>query len=56
MIQGITKAFARGLRSVNKDATIGMRYGRSQGDPVKEADAAKVLIAEGADVLSTAYR
>ncbi|MDG2467423.1 MAG: BMP family ABC transporter substrate-binding protein [Alphaproteobacteria bacterium] len=51
VIQGIN-AFARGLRSVNKDATIKVVWVNSWYDPVKEADAAKVLIAEGADVLA----
>ncbi len=50
-IQGIN-SFARGLRSVNKDATIKVVWVNSWYDPVKEADAAKVLIAEGADVLT----
>ncbi|MBL6781732.1 MAG: BMP family ABC transporter substrate-binding protein [Alphaproteobacteria bacterium] len=51
VIQGIN-SFARGLRSVNKDATIKVVWVNSWYDPVKEADAAKVLIAEGADVLA----
>lgn len=51
VIQGIN-AFARGLRSVNKDASIKVVWVNSWYDPVKEADAAKVLIAEGADVLA----
>ena len=50
-IQGIN-AFARGLRSVNKDATIKVVWVNAWYDPVKEADAAKVLIAEGADILT----
>lgn len=51
VIQGIN-AFSRGLRSVNKDASIKVVWVNSWYDPVKEADAAKVLIAEGADVLA----
>jgi simple sugar transport system substrate-binding protein len=51
VIQGIN-AFARGLRSVNKDASIKVVWVNSWYDPVKESDAAKVLIAEGADVLA----
>ena len=51
VIQGIN-SFARGLRSVNKDATIKVVWVNSWYDPVKESDAAKVLIAEGADVLA----
>ena len=51
VIQGIN-AFAQGLRSVNKDAEISIVWVNSWYDPVKESDAAKVLIAEGADVLA----
>ncbi|MDP6217124.1 MAG: BMP family ABC transporter substrate-binding protein, partial [Alphaproteobacteria bacterium] len=51
VIQGIN-SFARGLRSVNKNASIKVVWVNSWYDPVKEADAAKVLIAEGADVLA----
>jgi simple sugar transport system substrate-binding protein len=51
VIQGIN-SFARGLRSVNKDASIKVVWVNSWYDPVKESDAAKVLIAEGADVLA----
>ena len=51
VIQGIN-SFARGLRSVNKDATIKVVWVNSWYDPVKEADAAKVHIAEGADILA----
>ena len=51
VIQGIN-AFAQGLRSVNKDAEISVVWVNSWYDPVKEADAAKVLIAEGADILA----
>ena len=50
MIQGIN-SFARGLRSVNKDATIKVVWVNSWYDPVKEADAAKTLISQGADVI-----
>ena len=51
VIQGIN-SFARGLRSVNKEASIKVVWVNSWYDPVKESDAAKVLIAEGADVLA----
>ncbi len=51
VIQGIN-AFARGLRSVNKKAEISIVWVNSWYDPVKESDAAKVLIAEGADILA----
>lgn len=51
VIQGIN-AFAQGLRSVNQDAEISVVWVNSWYDPVKESDAAKVLIAEGADILA----
>lgn len=51
VIQGIN-SFAQGLRSVNKDAAISVVWANTWYDPVKEGDAAKVLIAEGADVLA----
>ncbi len=51
VIMGIN-AFAQGLRSVNSSATISVIWANTWYDPVKEADAAKVHIAEGADVLA----
>ena len=51
VIMGIN-AFAQGLKSVNKDATISVIWAMTWYDPGKEADAAKVHIAEGADVLA----
>lgn len=51
VIQGIN-AFARGLRSVNREAEVSIVWVNSWYDPVKESDAAKVLIAEGADILA----
>ena len=51
VIMGIN-AFALGLRSVNKDASISVIWVNTWKDSVKEADAAKVHIAEGADVLA----
>ena len=51
VIQGIN-AFALGLRSVNPDANLSVIWVNSWYDPVKEADAAKVHIAEGADILA----
>ena len=53
VIQGIN-AFASGLRSVNKEASISVVWVNSWYDPVKESDAAKVLIAEGADLFADA--
>ena len=51
VIQGIN-AFGLGLRSVNKDAKVSVIWVNTWYDPVKEADAAKVHIAEGADILA----
>ena len=51
VIQGIN-AFGLGLRSVNKDAEVAVIWVNTWYDPVKEADAAKVHIAEGADILA----
>ena len=51
VIMGIN-AFAQGLKSVNKDASISVIWANTWYDPVKEADAAKVHIAEGADILA----
>ncbi len=51
VIQGIN-AFGLGLRSVNPDAELSIIWVNSWYDPVKEADAAKVHIAEGADILA----
>ena len=51
IIQGIN-AFGLGLRSVNKDAEVSVIWVNTWYDPVKKADAAKVHIAEGADILA----
>ena len=51
VIMGIN-AFTQGLKSVNKDATVSVIWAMTWYDPGKEADAAKVHIAEGADVLA----
>ena len=51
VIQGIN-AFGLGLRSVNADAQVSVIWVNTWYDPVKEADAAKVHIAEGADILA----
>jgi simple sugar transport system substrate-binding protein len=51
VIQGIN-AFGIGLRSVNPNAEVSVIWVNSWYDPVKEADAAKVHIAEGADILA----
>jgi simple sugar transport system substrate-binding protein len=49
--QGLN-AFAIGLREVNPEAEIMVIWANTWKDPVKEADAAKVLVAEGADVMA----
>mgnify|MGYP001235846794 CR=1 FL=1 len=51
VIQGIN-AFGLGLRSVNRDAEVSVIWVNTWYDPVKESDAAKVHIAEGADILA----
>ena len=51
VIQGIN-AFALGMRSVNPNAEMSIIWVNSWYDPVKESDAAKVHIAEGADILA----
>ena len=51
VIQGIN-AFGIGLRSVKPKAEVSVIWVNSWYDPVKEADAAKVHIAEGADILA----
>ena len=51
VLQGIN-AFGIGLRSVNPKAEVSVIWVNSWYDPVKEADAAKVHIAEGADILA----
>lgn len=49
--QGLN-AFAIGMREVNPDAEIMVIWANTWEDPVKEADAAKVLVAQGADVMA----
>ncbi len=51
VVMGIN-AFAQGLRSINPDATISVIWLNTWYDPIKEADAAKVHIAAGADILA----
>jgi len=51
VLMGIN-AFTQGLKSVNQDATVSVIWAMTWYDPSKEADAAKVHIAEGADVLA----
>ena len=49
--QGLN-AFAIGMREANPDAEIMVIWANTWEDPVKEADAAKVLVAQGADVMA----
>ena len=49
--QGLN-AFAIGMREANPDAEIMVIWANTWADPVKEADAAKVLVAQGADVMA----
>lgn len=49
--QGLN-AFAIGMREVNPDAEIMVIWANTWKDPVKEADSAKVLVAQGADVMA----
>ena len=51
VVMGIN-AFAQGLHSVNPDASVSVIWVNTWYDPVKEANAAKVHIAEGADILA----
>ena len=49
--QGLN-AFAIGMREANPNAEIMVIWANTWADPVKEADAAKVLVAQGADVMA----
>lgn len=51
VIRGVN-AFLLGMQSVNPDATIAVQWVNSWYDPPKEADAAKALIAQGADIIT----
>ena len=51
VVRGIN-AFTLGLRSVNPDATVKVVWVSTWFDPGKEGDAAKVLVDQGADVLT----
>lgn len=51
VIRGVN-AFLLGMQSVNPDATIAVQWVNSWYDPGKEADAAKALIAQGADIIT----
>ena len=49
--QGLN-AFAIGMREANPKAEIMVIWANTWADPVKEADAAKVLVAQGADIMA----
>jgi len=51
VIRGVN-AFLLGMQSVNPDATISVLWANTWYDPGKEADAAKALIAQGADIIT----
>ena len=51
VLQGIN-AFTLGMRSVNPKAQVRVLWINTWFDPGKEADAAKVLLSQGVDVLS----
>lgn len=51
VIRGVN-AFLLGMQSVNPDAEISVVWVNSWYDPGKEADAAKALIAQGADIIT----
>ena len=51
VIRGVN-AFLLGMQSVNPDATISVVWVNTWFDPGKEADAAKALIAQGADIIT----
>jgi simple sugar transport system substrate-binding protein len=51
VVRGIG-SFMQGMRSVNPEATVKVVWVNSWYDPGKEADAAKALIDQGADIIS----
>ena len=51
VIRGIN-AFTQGVRSVNPDAKVVVKWTHTWYDPAKEKDAAIALLAEGADVIA----
>ncbi|MDI6617956.1 MAG: BMP family ABC transporter substrate-binding protein [Clostridiales bacterium] len=51
VIRGIN-AFTLGVKSVNKDATVEVKWTNTWYDPAKEKEAAKALLDKGADVLA----
>lgn len=51
VIRGIN-AFTLGVRSVNPEATVHVKWTNTWYDPAKEKEAGKALLAEGADVIA----
>ena len=51
VVRGVN-AFLLGMRSVNPEATVSVVWVNSWFDPGREADAAKALIAQGADIIT----
>lgn len=51
VVRGIN-AFTLGVQSVNKDAKVIVNWTNTWYDPAKEKDAAKALLAQGADVIA----
>ncbi|MGI6145035.1 MAG: BMP family ABC transporter substrate-binding protein [Clostridia bacterium] len=51
VLRGIN-AFTLGVRSVNPDATVHVKWTKTWYDPAKEKEAAKALLAEGCDVIA----
>ncbi|MFZ5944390.1 MAG: BMP family ABC transporter substrate-binding protein [Bacillota bacterium] len=51
VIRGIN-AFTLGVQSVNPDAVVKVKWTHTWYDPAKEKEAAKALLAEGADVIA----
>ncbi|MGI6587983.1 MAG: BMP family ABC transporter substrate-binding protein [Peptococcia bacterium] len=51
VLRGIN-AFTLGVRSVNPEATVSVKWTKTWYDPAKEKEAAKALLAEGCDVIT----
>lgn len=51
VLRGIN-AFTLGVRSVNPEATVSVKWTKTWYDPAKEKEAAKALLAEGCDVIA----
>ncbi|HHY05457.1 MAG TPA: BMP family ABC transporter substrate-binding protein [Clostridia bacterium] len=51
VLRGIN-AFTLGVRSVNPEATVSVKWTKTWYDPAREKEAAKALLAEGCDVIT----